>query len=450
MEKLIIWSFGTSDLKLDGKLIVQNDEFQKDEFMKDSRINFYKITEKINDDFEQYKNRISFDMLESFLENKVNDEKVIVKWIFTDQKWFFQDTKCLKEILKKYLKLKKIARYAREHIILSDARRPEEIKKTIDNELLKLNLKQDEFENIFIVPTWWTKWMVSWLVLSVLSNLDLLKIKIFYGEEHNNKTVWIEQDDIVYSQYKYTIKSLRKHEDYKAIIDFIKGYNLQDKFNKEYAIARYFYARLNADYETAEEIYIKNKLDSKLYISWEDKNLLEEAINGILYTWRTWKYIEFLWRVYNFTDIATNYIIKKYYNIDDNIKYSKLKNLSLEDKNLEKFLNNYKISLDNKLKSLQWDNEVYDYLKSYVNTKVLIAIVDYISTKEKKYKRYITFFNKINDLNEYRNKTIIWHGISPVSKQIIEKKYNWNIEEDFQNFFEDVFDKKQLWINFND
>ena len=79
MKKLVIWPFGTSDLKLDGKLIKDHEDFQSDEFkIGNGGFNLYEATKKINDEFENYKNRISFHMLESFLK-KVKDKKVIVK-----------------------------------------------------------------------------------------------------------------------------------------------------------------------------------------------------------------------------------------------------------------------------------------------------------------------------------------------------------------------------------
>ncbi len=432
--KLVIWSFWTSDLKLDNEHI---------------RENFLEQTKKIDENFDEYKNRISFDMLESFIkQNLPNEENIVIKWIFTDQNGFFQDTIYLKDIFYKYIKIKynKNIKPAREHVILDEPRRIEKVKQTIDNELKKIN--QDMFEKIYIIPTWWTKWMTAWFTLSAISCLELDKIDILYGEEHDWKTIWIEQDDIIFSQYLYIIEKLEKHEDYKAILDFIDEYDLKEQLQDKYNIAKYFYTRLNADYETAEHIFIKNKLNSQLYISKDTKNILEESINGIIYTWRTWRYIEFLGRVYNFTDIATAYIIKNYYNLDDNLKYSKLKELSLEDEKLENFLNNYKVYIEDKVKNLQWDNEKQEYLNWYINTKIAIALIEYISQTKKEYKKYVDFFLKIEDLNQYRNHTIIGHWIKPVSKEIIEQKYNWNIQEDFKQFFDYIFENKKLWIDF--
>ena len=431
--KLIIWSFWTSDLKIDWDLI---------------REDFYNETKNIAENFEEYKDKISFDMIESFLKENTIESDVIIKWIFTDQYGYKQDTIFLKDIFIKYLKYNKIARFAQNHIILNEARRIEEVKKTIDKEIW--NLKQDDFEKIFIVPTWWTKWMVAWFILSALSNLDLNKLFIYYGEEQYdwNKTIWLKQDDVVYSQYSYNIKKLKEHENYKAIIDIIEDNNLQDKFKEEYNIARYFYTRLNADYETAEKIYKDEKLHSWLYISSDTKDILEESINWILYTWRTWRYIEFLWRVYNFTENATRYIINKYFDLNDSLTYEKLTEIANENENLRKFLYNYKFLNNDKYISLEWNYENSKLRKdSYINSKVGIALVEYISKEKKEYKKFVDMFNKIEKLNQYRNTTLIWHGIKPVSKEIIEQKYNWDIEKDFKDFFNTLFWNKKLWID---
>lgn len=427
--KLIIWSFWTSDLKIDGKFI-------KSEL-------FLEKTKEISENFEEYKDKISFFMLESFLKQEKLDKDIIIKWIFTDQDSYVQDTIHMENIIKKYLKYKNIARSAREHIIIKSARRPEEIKKVIDKKFS--NIKKVDFEKIYIIPTWWTKWMVVWLILSALSCLDLSKISIFYWEEQKNseKTIWLEQDNIIYSQYEYIIKNLKDHENYKAIIDLIEKNNLKNKFEKKLNFAKYAYARLNANYYIAEKIYKKAKLQSNLYVSSDTINIFEESINGIIYTWRTWRYIEFLWRVYNFTDIATNHIIKKYYNYNDNLKYEDLKDLASKDDNLKKFLNEYTIDKE----SLKWDCTNNQYLWWYLNTKVAIAILEYINKIKSEYQKYIDFFQKIEKLNKYRNNTIIWHGIKPVSKKIIEKIYNTDIEQDFKELFNIEFKNKILWID---
>jgi len=175
---ILIWSFWTSDLYLNWKIINTREE------------NFLEKTKEILDNYKKYENSISFPMFKQFDEQFLNwnYEEIIVKWIFTDQN-YKTDTIYIKDIfyrwLKKYENSKRL-KYARNHIILADANKFGNVSDNINLQLkeqIQINIK-----NVLVNITWWTKWIVAWLILSTLSYFDLEKLSFFYGERLNSNS----------------------------------------------------------------------------------------------------------------------------------------------------------------------------------------------------------------------------------------------------------------------
>ncbi|MBS8121720.1 hypothetical protein [Candidatus Vampirococcus lugosii] len=438
---LLIWSFGTSDIYLDGKLI---------------RDNFLSKTKDIAKNFDTYYNekRINMSILENFVNEFYNNKEIIIKGIFTDQNGFEQDTIYLQTILMKYIQKGSISskiKSAREHIILDEARRFDIIKNKLDSYLK--NIPTNIFEEIMINNTSGTKGLSSALLFSSLLNFELGKLSFYYGEQIDKDTLFMKQSNIIYFVHKQNIDNFLENKDFESCISYLQNNNLISSFKKEFDYSKYMFARINADYDKCKEIYKKGNLDSKFAITKNTVNKIQEMINGIIFTFDKKRFIEFLGRIYNFTDVGLRFFINKFFETDfESIKYKDLQDFVQKYPDLEKFLNNYKVRFNNKASFLNWNIKNSDHMIKeigFINTKVMLSLLDFISTKNGEYKKYKDFFVRLEKLNEYRNNTLIAHGMNQVNEKIIFEKYGYDtIKTDFIDLLENIVGKNKLWIEF--
>ena len=436
---LVIRSFWTSDIKLDWELI----KTEKNEEWKIIS-SFRSKTEKICQNFDAFKERISFPILDSFLEERIwKNAKVFLAWIFTNQEvGHEQDTIFLQDILKLYNQEKnRNLAFVPQQMILSEPRNLQNNLDIIAGFLKKLD--ENIVDDIFICPTWWTKGIVSALYLASLEQLNMKKISFFYGEEQrDNTTSFIKQDGIKSSSQKQFLATLLDHQDFDSLISYVEYNDLELFCEKEYRFAKYMISRLNCDYTTCKTISLDHALKERTRIT-STLNTIEEKINGILYTRKKGRYVEFLGRVFNFTDCIVKDKVKELYKFEGE-NDPKLKDIwSFLDNNpwLEDFLNQRKVN---------WNNLSWNYEKDglnpdeYMNKYVLHALVAFKRWMDSKCFKII---DNLTILNNYRNWTVIAHWNKDITKQIICDKYVGDIEEDFMFLLNSLCWKSDLWIN---
>ena len=170
-NNLLIWAFGTSDLYLDWNKIDTRNE------------NFLEKTKQIAENFDSWKDKISFPVFKQFVEQIIiewNYENVIVKWIFTDQWGYKTDTIYVRDIFWKWLKKNywwKI-KFARNHIILDEANKVDSLIEKMKNQF-EDQFSNFSYNNVLVNLTWWTKWMFWALILSTISYFSLNKLHFF-------------------------------------------------------------------------------------------------------------------------------------------------------------------------------------------------------------------------------------------------------------------------------
>lgn len=111
---------------------------------------FRETTEDIAKNFEQYKERISFPILDAFIEQKIDltKEQVIIKGIFTDQEDAHEgDTVFLQEILRK----KYNYTFAQNQIILREPRILQNNLEIFSEDFSKAT--EEFFDKIYVCPT---------------------------------------------------------------------------------------------------------------------------------------------------------------------------------------------------------------------------------------------------------------------------------------------------------
>lgn len=440
-KKLLIWSFGTSDLYLDGNTI---------------RDSFRSTTKEISENFEQYYSewRIQMPMIETFVAQYYDETEIVIKWIFTDQNWFEQDTVYLKDVFVQFIKKWKISNKlssAREHIILSEARRFDIIKTELDSFFEKI--LNDIFKEIMVNYTSGTKWLSSALLFSSFTKLDSSKLSFYYWEQIDKETIFLKQSNIVSFIHQQNIDKFLENKDFESCIWYIYNNNIRSNFEKEMDYCEYMFARLNADYNKCEDIYKKWNLSSKFAITKNTVNKIQEMINWIIFTFDKKRYIEFLGRIYSFTDVGLRFFINNFFETDyESIKYKDLQEFVNKYPDLKDYLNSYAVFFNWKKSNLNWDVENIDHRVTWVwfiNTKVMLALLDFISMKNWEHKKYKDFFVRLEKLNEYRNNTLIAHGTNQVNQEIIFDKYWYDtIREDFIDILENVVWKNKLWIEF--
>lgn len=421
--KLLIWSFGTSDIKYNGGFL---------------RNNFLEETKDIADYIDSKIANVSFPMLDQFILDWHDFDKFV--WIYTMQEPLHnQDTQYLINIIKRYPKLSNIKKW---QILLSKVQRPDDVVWVLNNFFSSYSSDDEIFINI----TWGTKGMVLWITLAAINKFPINRIKFYYWEYSANMTNFIEQKSSIQWQHLLNINNLSKVKDYYWIFSYIENNWINNEYSREYAISRYLYHRLNANYEWARNIFVQNALDAKFAINLNNISIIEESLNWIIYCYETWRYLEFLWRVYNFTNNVLNYLLKQYLNIDKDLTYWDLYKLIETDFDFKSYLDSLTVRIGESEVKLNWECLSNT---AFLNIHVLWAMIKYYSTKNDMLKNYILIVDKIQRLNQYRNSTLIWHNIESVSKEkIIEKYWSEYIAKDFRNIFNELFPNKQLWIDF--
>ncbi len=209
-RKLLIWSFGNADIYYQNQLLEYSD------YSDFSWLSFFERTEKILNEFEKYKDWISFSMLDEFVSK--NEKKVIYDFIgiYTKQnsQYVKNDTHLLYPILKKYISYKKydwieFALYDDTYqIILNDAFDQDRIYNILVMELEKIKEEIDIlwFEEVAVNITWWTKIMAILLTHVARNIFRDANMHIYYGlwDKDTNSTDFIVIDNFLNDSNSWT------------------------------------------------------------------------------------------------------------------------------------------------------------------------------------------------------------------------------------------------------
>jgi len=202
-RKLLIWSFWNADIYYKNQLLEYSDCW---EF---SWLNFFERTEKILNDFDKYRDEISFNMLDRFIDQSWNDFVYDFIWIYTKQvsKYAKNDTHLLYPIIKKYVEYKKyvwidFAFYDETYqIILDDSFDQERIYTILVMELQKIKEEIDIvwFDEVDVNITWWTKIMAILLTHVARNVFKNTNMHIYYGlwDKDTNSTNFIIIDNFL-------------------------------------------------------------------------------------------------------------------------------------------------------------------------------------------------------------------------------------------------------------
>ena len=83
-----------------------------------------------------------------------------------------------------------------------------------------------------------------------------------------------------------------------------------------------------------------------------------------------------------------------------------------------------------------------------MNIIVGLALLDYFSNKWLVNRELFEYSLRLQNLNTYRNETIIWHWIRPINKEIIEKKLDTkDVEWFFKSILKRFFWEENSWRN---
>ena len=202
-RKLLIWSFGNADIYYQNQLLEYSDDPDFE------WLDYFWRTEKILEQFEKYQDKISFKMLDEFVEQQEKELVYDFIVIYTKQNSLYHrnDTHLLYPLLKKYREYKsfqnvEFALYDENYqIVLNDAFDQERIFNILVMDLEKIKKEIDLiwFDEVIVNITWGTK-IMALLLTSVVKNLFKFDhIHLYYGlrDKKRNITNFISIDNFL-------------------------------------------------------------------------------------------------------------------------------------------------------------------------------------------------------------------------------------------------------------
>ncbi|MEM1513401.1 MAG: hypothetical protein QXE46_00800 [Candidatus Thermoplasmatota archaeon] len=275
-------------------------------------------------------------------------------------------------------------------------------------------------------------------------------VQAIYLPAGSNQCKLLRVGDKIYKAFlTETYKSLKEKHQYKGAIELAEKYGLLDNKELERLRGEYYrylfdfkkaithYKKIKESYSGIEKSEIENiinnleKLEKHSSVDQFSKDyfllliaLLDELFNNILIKFEEGNYIDFLGRIVRFNEASLKFIFE----------YTTKISTEKGAKGFEEF-KNYIEQNEELLESLQKDKINY----SEPNTLVLRKVIGYLISKERdtKLKEIMKIVKSLGDkldtLNEIRNKSILGHGFCGVSEDTIKEKYEGDIIEDLKS-----------------
>jgi len=201
MKNLLIRSFGNADIYFDNHLLEHYHDwiFEK--------LSFVEKVDLLVQDFDTYKEKIQFLMVDIFFEQYADDLVYDFVWIFTKQDniYNYLDTYGLYALFSKYIQYKQFSNIAlfkeNDQIILYDAFDEEKIFNIMQVSLSKIFDEIDHiwYQKVQINITWGTKIMTLLTVYACKSIFHSIDFQLYYGlrNKATNNTSFITIDRFI-------------------------------------------------------------------------------------------------------------------------------------------------------------------------------------------------------------------------------------------------------------
>ncbi|WP_333888120.1 hypothetical protein [Clostridium sp.] len=454
---IMIITLGTRDVKLDDKYFNQIEICQEYDDLKDA---FYKSRDKlilserlggklIYDEYDKYKDRLTFPIVEPMLNNVLNFEKQInyIYIVTTDQndeKHRINDSIYFGYIIQKYLK-------NNPKIKCNDI-----LLKQVGGNVSNLGDMNEYFKNFY------NKYFKlytenSKLYIANTGGIDAINISILINGimkfENNCVNLYLDKEKrIAYpinfvSSFmldfdKLKLKSLLNNYDYVSSLTIVNSHKSLKKFGVLIEIAK---NRLYFNLDECKKIcnkYLQEEIENNYIIKEVKANLLQiegmdnnlsECVKELYINARIKfiqeQYVDFLLRIFRLEEAIYNCMIKNYMElpVDDNSNSNskKLTDKILENKYMVQYFDSYNVEGSNK--KLEWRNRY--------NIKILYTVISYIINVNKsvigealiedlgvlgRFKKVFELGEMLNCLSQLRNKSIGAHGFQGVSKKKLE------------------------------
>lgn len=171
------------------------------------------------------------------------------------------------------------------------------------------------------------------------------------------------------------------------------------------------------------------------------KSLISELFHNMRIKYIRQEFVDFLGRLYRFQEAVPRCLIEREFGISTDVdpktgKQTELDRLLENDNELRAFVASQKMSRGGTIDPKR------------IGTPRMIALLDFlIEKKGRENLRPISeFFKKTGDLMNIRNKSIIAHGYSGVSEEIITAHYDGDVLEDLETVVTIILEKSGLEI----
>jgi len=407
-DKILFFNIGNRDIKLDGK------ELNKNEIRSKGK--------EIFNNFDQYKSKINIELIEPFLNQFKDDIKKIYLFATNqeDSEYNLQDTLYFGRIIQKILE----EDYKTECEVKEYIHNPTDYElvfdffinffKNFDDSTLKI------ISNSGGIPA--MKFSILLVATSLFNNLEVYSV-----DEKTNQLKEVQYKNTIKKEFikKSALEFLDKFN-YTSIISLIERNRIENQ--KLMFILEYCKHRLNFDFETAN-----NKLNGFLsYLTSnqrddfneylvelknDQKKLISELWLNMYIKWDNKEYIDFIGRLFRFSEVIPQYLISLHANIkiewsNEEEAFDKLNLFISNYEGMSNFLSNVR-KLEKTERGYKPNRHVLTMCLRYLIIKNILVEEDLMSK-----------VGKINELiDKLRHKSVVAHGFESVTKERIIKEY---------------------------
>lgn len=472
MKNVVIFNLGNRDLYFKEPIEILGETFTD---IIANKLRFREISQYISENYQDYKNKIMFPIVEKTLEriNKRNKEKIHEIILFTsDQEMpHFTDTVHLAKVLQAYLmdlkqnpQFKHLLDGLKKPIIRFTKQNPADLDVMNDfyeAEIGRVVSNLSSTNQVYVSITSGTPAMSTMLLLNSMKHLKN-KVEILYLPKNSNVPIQLQIGKILMKQnYIDTIRENIENYDYYAALKMIQNHS--EEFEVKHSIKnieqllQYAHSRASFDFEKAEESIQQvwdngpqyRRVVEELYNQIYDLNDLNDSnINRMMSElyWNMWmlyqrgQFIDVVGRVFRFHEESLQQILKDRLGIPLKEK-GKYVNESwlMGQKNLLNYLENYKggrVELNRPLTRFSMEAIIAFYIKQG-NSELQI---------------FLNTSKALDKLAELRNKLIFAHGWKGCSEQDIYNHVNKELPINDISELEDTFFRMlrtQLFVLFN-
>lgn len=461
MDNILIINLGNSDIEKEGNKIEYKQFREKTE-------KIYEQLQKANKEEKQgIFRQLDFPIIKAIID-KVDKELGSKKldgiiFAYTDQKCNNnQDTIYLYKILKEKKELINNLKTKDQEIWerrLKSSKfnynkiefNPSDIDKMYNfyaKKIKELNTKK--IEKLFISITGGVSAMNFALLISAIEKFNGQVIPCYLPKGHKFAYKVKIAENLRKQMLKRDIKILIKNKDYFAVIkifenledDIAEGISKSDLRNIILAL-KYAEARIQFNFDKSKEYALKCsdnieeyreefiELGKDISIEQDDYiNRLVELKNNAKYLYKNGAYTDFLGRVYRFQEAIYEHILRQYDLIIEESNGCKINKEILENEYSDK-----KVILDN----IKIDGNTLKYKEGNLSVDAMSNIIIVLIENEE-VRNIINEMEKINDVKQLRNKSILAHGFEGISKEKIEEKLKCK-EKNIFKLLEDIMCK---------